>query len=41
MRCVVCGALTLVTLGLLGQLGQVHGVFVTHCDVWSVQIAVS
>jgi hypothetical protein len=26
-------ALTLIALGLLGQLGQVDGVFVTHCEV--------
>ena len=37
----VADALTLITLGLFGQLGQVNGVFVTHCDVWSVWIAVS
>lgn len=27
--------LTLIALGLFGQLGQIHGVFVTHCDVKS------
>jgi hypothetical protein len=27
--------LTLIALGLLGQLGQVNGVLVTHCDVES------
>src|SRR4051794_11002297 len=37
----VADALTLITLSLFGQLGQVNGVFVTHCDVWSVWIAVS
>jgi hypothetical protein len=25
--------LTLIALGLLGQLGQVNGILVTHCEV--------
>ena len=32
--------LTLITLSLLGQLGQVNGVLVTHCESGDLQISV-
>jgi hypothetical protein len=37
----VGNVLTLIALGLLSQLGQVDGVFVTHFGVWSVNAIVS
>ena len=32
MLCLIADALTLITLGLLGQLGKVNRVLVTHLD---------
>ena len=40
MLCLIADALTLITLGLLGQLGQVNGVLVTHCESGDLQISV-